>query len=235
MRKISLFTIAITITIYAASWFTSYRPLLPGYHSLFYTPAKYKALQMKIESENVFLANNANNTVSQSLFYKNLQNSFDNTLLPYWLGTRWNFYGTTQIPGEGSIACGYFVTTFLKHTGAEINRTHLAQLPSEQMIRELVDKKSIFHYNKHSFGAFIETLKNNGTGIYIIGLDNHTGFIEVSDQVYFIHSSGRFPFCVIKEDAAESTVLQKSKYKVAGKLTGDNKFISYYTKKALQN
>ncbi len=235
MRKIPLIVFATTITIYVATWFTSYRSLLPGYHYFFYTSAKYNALQKQIKSENIFLANHASDNKSRNLFYKNLENCFGNTLLPYWLGTRWNFYGTTQIPGEGTIACGYFVTTFLKHTGAEINRSHLAQLPSEQMIIELVDTKSIYHYNKHVFSAFIESLKSNGNGIYVIGLDNHTGFIEVSDNVYFIHSSGRFPFCVIKELASKSIVLKKSKYKVVGKLTGDDKFISYYTKKALHN
>lgn len=32
-------------------------------------------------------------------------------VFPYWYGTKWDFNGTTEMPQEGSIACGYFVTT----------------------------------------------------------------------------------------------------------------------------
>ena len=38
-------------------------------------------------------------------------------LLPAWNGTAWAMNGTSQVPGRGSIACGYFVSTTLMHAG----------------------------------------------------------------------------------------------------------------------
>src|SRR5215212_694349 len=32
------------------------------------------------------------------------------SIIPYWIGTKWNFNGITEVPQKGSIACGYFVT-----------------------------------------------------------------------------------------------------------------------------
>jgi hypothetical protein len=33
------------------------------------------------------------------------------TIIPAWIGTGWDFNGITEKPQQGSIACGYFVTT----------------------------------------------------------------------------------------------------------------------------
>lgn len=65
------------------------------------------------------------------------------TILPSWVGTKWDFNGTTQIPQQGSIACGYFVTTVLQDGGVKLNRVKLAQCASEQMITTLVQPKLI--------------------------------------------------------------------------------------------
>ena len=40
----------------------------------------------------------------------------------HWKGTPWDFNGTTRTPGEGAIACGYFVTTVLEQAGFKIER-----------------------------------------------------------------------------------------------------------------
>src|ERR1700741_5295000 len=53
------------------------------------------------------------------------------SLLPCWYGTPWGFYGTTEEPGQGTIACGYFVTTVLRDAGCSLQRIKLAQYPSE--------------------------------------------------------------------------------------------------------
>ncbi|HEY1086629.1 MAG TPA: hypothetical protein VGE37_03005, partial [Archangium sp.] len=36
---------------------------------------------------------------------------------PAWAGTVWDFNGTSTVPGEGKIACGYDVTTVLEQAG----------------------------------------------------------------------------------------------------------------------
>src|SRR4051812_5282380 len=49
------------------------------------------------------------------------------TIIPEWIGTAWNFYGTSEKPHEGTIACGYFVTTILRDAGVNLARIKLAQ------------------------------------------------------------------------------------------------------------
>lgn len=152
-------------------------------------------------------------------------------IFPYWYGTDWDFNGTSQTPNEGSIACGYFVTTTLRDLGVDLNRVKLAQCASEEMIKKLVSEDNIYRFSNKNIQEFEDTLKDKGNGIYVVGLDNHTGFLYLSDEGnYFIHSSGARPFKVVKEKLAESYLLKKSKYRIAGKLSGDQKLLSNWTK-----
>lgn len=48
-------------------------------------------------------------------------------IAPFWYGTPWDFNGTTEQPGTGAIACGYFVTTVLRDAGVQLERVRLAQ------------------------------------------------------------------------------------------------------------
>jgi len=156
------------------------------------------------------------------LFVKNISRK----IFPYWYGTKWDFNGTTQKPQEGAIACGYFVTTTLQHMGVKINRVKMAQCASEEMIRSLVDKKSVYHLSGLSLTEFEKKLVKLGTGLYIIGLDNHTGYVLVCDEGnFFIHASGWFPFKVVKDKLSESNVIGRSKYRVLGKISDDEKFL----------
>lgn len=151
-------------------------------------------------------------------------------IFPYWYGTDWNFNGTSEKPNEGSIACGYFVTTTLRDLGVDINRVKLAQCASEEMIKKLVSENNIFRFSNKNILEFEQTLKEKGNGIYVVGLDNHTGFLYLSDDGnYFIHSSGARPFKVVKEKLMESTLLMKSKYRVVGKLSSDKQLLSHWT------
>src|SRR5688572_15466983 len=40
----------------------------------------------------------------------------------YWTGTPWDFNGVTRKPGEGKIACGYFITNTLTDLGFTLER-----------------------------------------------------------------------------------------------------------------
>lgn len=207
--------------VMACLWFTVYRPFIPGYHQFYYSEQAYKKTCEEIKQSN------KNLTVRNA--QQNLINNFTKHLLPFWLGTRWSFYGTTYVPGEGSIACGYFVTTVLQHLGVKLDRNALAQCASEQLIKTLCSKSNITYANNTSLQEFNNALLHKGSGLYIIGLDNHTGFILVQNgQAYFIHSSGRFPFGVVKEEVLKSKVLEKSFYKVLGKISHDIQFMHLY-------
>lgn len=152
-------------------------------------------------------------------------------IFPYWYGTPWNFNGTTQKPNEGKIACGYFVTTTIEDMGFPINRIKLAQCASEEMIKNLVSKENITRFSGISMEDFENKITKRGNGLYIIGLDNHTGFVQISDNGnYFIHSNGYFPQEVMKEKLSDSKIIAKSKYRVVGKISADKKFLNNWTK-----
>lgn len=147
-------------------------------------------------------------------------------VFPYWYGTKWDFNGTTEMPQEGSIACGYFVTTTLRDMGVPINRVKMAQCASEEMIRSLASKEQVHYISNTTLKEFEKKIVSYGNGLYIIGLDNHTGFVWINGSGhYFIHSTGWFPFKVVKDKIAESSVLEKSKYRVVGKISDDERFL----------
>jgi hypothetical protein len=166
--------------------------------------------------------NHADKKTLKAAFIKHITQK----VFPYWYGTKWDYNGTTETPQEGSIACGYFVTTTLRDMGVPINRVKMAQCASEEMIHSLVSKKNIYHISNVSLKDFEKKLIEYGNGLYVIGLDNHTGFILINGNEHlFIHSTGWFPFKVVKDVISESSVLSKSKYRVVGKISDDDDFL----------
>jgi len=148
------------------------------------------------------------------------------TIVPSWIGTAWDFNGTTEIPQKGTIACGYFVTTVLRDAGLPIARIKLAQCASEQLITALIQPKYIERFSNVAIDIFIQSVQKQGYGLYIVGLDNHVGFIyNDGNEIYFIHSTFVGTRNVQKEKAADSWVLSQSKYKVLGKLSADERVL----------
>ena len=153
------------------------------------------------------------------------------TIVPAWIGTQWEFNGTSEIPNKGSIACGYFVTTVLRDSGLPIARIKLAQCASEEMIKTLVSKQNISRFSNSNFKVFISFLKTNHNGLYVIGLDNHTGFILKDDaEIWFIHSTFIGNGRVQKEIAEKSSILKNSKYKIVGKISVDENTLNRWIK-----
>ncbi|WP_299114712.1 hypothetical protein [uncultured Winogradskyella sp.] len=114
-----------------------------------------------------------------------------NDIVPHWYGTPWDFNGHTNMPNHGEIACGYFVSTTLKHLGFNLNRYKMAQaagLDGAKLIQPITDIK------RYSNLSFLQ-LKNKvnsvySNGIYFVGLDNHVGYVIIKDRkLYFLHSS----------------------------------------------
>ncbi len=149
------------------------------------------------------------------------------TIIPNWIGTKWDFNGTTEIPQKGGIACGYFVTTVLRDAGFKLSRARLAQCASEEMILALVQRKYVQRFSNISIENFIKAIQRNSTGLYIVGLDNHTGFIYSNGMdIYFIHSSFVGTRNVQMELAKDSWVLSRSHYKVLANLSGDEELLN---------
>ncbi len=147
-------------------------------------------------------------------------------MFPSWYGTAWDFNGTTEVPRQGKIACGYFVSTVLRDAGWKVQRARLAQQASENIILSLTTETYVKRFRRVALGDFVNAVKNWGTGIYIVGLDVHTGFIvNTGDEVYFIHSPYVDPYMVVRETATDSKILAASNYRVLGKVMADDLFL----------
>jgi hypothetical protein len=167
---------------------------------------------------------------------KLLVTSIGDSIFPFWKGTPWAFHGTTETPGKGKIACGYFVTTVLRDLGVPVKRAGYAQMASEDMIKKMVNEKHIYRYSKQSVYSILQQVRKNGTAVYIVGLDNHVGFLVYqNNEAHFVHSSGRFPFCVISEPALASRVLHDSKYHVLGCISCDDDFLDRWENRIAAN
>jgi hypothetical protein len=139
-----------------------------------------------------------------------------------WLGTPWDFNGTAKGPGEGKIACGYFVATVLKDAGFQVDRYQLAQQPSGNILHTFLSNDACTLTVSQDYQAFAADVEKREPGICIVGLDTHVGFIIITDQTWrFIHSSGSQPWCVVDEDRANAGVLQRSSWRMLGNLTAD--------------
>lgn len=139
-----------------------------------------------------------------------------------WLGTPWDFNGTSATPGGGKIACGYFVATILKDAGFRVDRYRLAQQASENIMKSFIEGKSCRRTVGQPYNAFSSTVRSGETGISIVGLDSHVAFlVNGSDGFHMIHSSGAQPWCVVDEPSSRAEVLKRSNYRVVGHLTSD--------------
>jgi len=160
----------------------------------------------------------------QTLYNKNKEKAIDsastylyskliNDIVPHWYGTPWEFSGHTDIPNQGEIACGYFVSTTLKHLGFVINRYKMAQQAGLNEAIALQPKPDLKIYSGLTFTS-LKTKLNNvyKNGVYFVGLDNHVGYVLIKDkEIYFLHSS----YCdnkVVIELAETSPCFQSNLY-----------------------
>ena len=148
---------------------------------------------------------------------------FTDSLLPAWYGTRWDFNGMTRTPRQGAIACGSFVVFTLQDLGFKIP-TRMLRQPAENIIKNLCSKKAIHHFPaRFSLSKIEQWFVQRGTGIYIVGLDIHVGFIIVKEnKVTFCHSSYfNPPLQVVNEPLLTDNPFTHSRYKVVGRILTD--------------
>jgi hypothetical protein len=139
-------------------------------------------------------------------------------IFSYWYGTPWDFNGQTQVPGQGTIACGYFVTTVLRDAGLNIPRVRWACVASEEAIMKMTT--DIKRFSNRPVNEVITSLKSRGDGLYVVGLDRHFWFIYVKgDTLKFVHSNYYEPAIgVMAQDLDTENPLNASQYRVIGRI-----------------
>jgi len=191
--------------------------------------SSYIEVKYNIKSRRIALSKKYKHPLSPSdisALQKDFTSMVVDSIFPYWYGTPWDFNGTTQKPGEGSIACGYFITTILQDAGLPIQRVKLAQCASQQIIADVVRKNHKKIFSNATMDKFLSYIKEQGYGLYIVGLDFHVGFLyNDGNEIHFIHAKWINPKAVVKEVASVSGVLEHSAYKIVGKISDDELFL----------
>lgn len=231
-RKVIVLSSLILIILLIIA-FSGRKGTFPGYHKFFYTPSGYLKQVEKIQKYKTDKYREYRESQNPAIKDRILAEACDDfpgliikKLFPYWYGTRWSFEGMSEIPGKGSIACGYFVTTILRDAGYILNRSELAQLPSESMILRIIDEDYIHRFSNKEIKGINEYLKELDGVLFLVGLDTHTGFIyREKNNFYFVHSSGKYPWAVVRENILKSKVFIESKYKVIASLDADQDFV----------
>ncbi len=156
-----------------------------------------------------------------------LKEKLTTEVFPAWYGTTWDYNGYTNKPRVGIVACGYFVSTTLKHAGFNVNRYDLAKKYSFSIVKSLCGEPKTYHNTETLYEQLLEA----PDALYVVGLSNHVGFLEkTGNNIYFIHSNYMGPVAVEKELAADSDAFNSSNVFVVGNLTGNNDSVSKWLK-----
>lgn len=193
-----------------------------------FTPkGNYASILRTIETDKSFFKNlyqtNKNKAIDSASNY--IHSKLLNDIVPHWYGTVWDFNGHTNIPNNGEIACGYFVSTTLKHLGFNLNRYKMAQAAGLDEAKLLQSKSDIKIYSNLSFEALRSKVNSvYSDGVYFVGLDNHVGYVLIKDKVlYFLHSSYCDDKVVI--ELAETSPCFKSNIYVFAEITTNKELI----------
>lgn len=147
-------------------------------------------------------------------------------MFAYWHGTTWDFNGTTQTPGKGEIACGYFLTTVMKHTGFDIKRVWMAQQASSVLIKAYCSNIN----TSNSLDKVKQYLsKQPDNSVFIVGLDSHTGFVtKKGSEYYLIHSNYIGREGVVKEKLDDAQVLNHNSFFMIGNVSQNRPVIQQW-------
>jgi hypothetical protein len=138
-------------------------------------------------------------------------------IFPAWLGTPWGLGPTSTAirphePGK-VVGCSYFLTAVLLNAGLRLeSRARFAMAPSELIQKALTPAKTDLH---RIFKVEGEPLRRRiaklGDGVYVVGLNIHTGFLVVKgNDVRVVHASYTPPTQVVDEPLLQSQVIDLS-------------------------
>ncbi len=144
-----------------------------------------------------------------------------------WRGTGYDFNGVAERPGQGKIACGYFVSTLIRDAGFKVNRYKLAQQPSSNILRTFTDSENCELRVGEKYDTYADWLESMEPGIYLMGLDTHVGFVVVerNGDMKFLHSSGIDKAGVVEESRDQAKAIKWSNWRMLGHFTADPEVI----------
>lgn len=200
-------------------------------------PAKYATLKVEVERWRKDLAARhakAKNALELAVVEAEARNLLERVLpamMRCWLGTKYDFNGTAEGPGQGKIACGYFVATVLKDAGFKVDRYKLAQQASGNILETFLPKNACFLTVDQDYQEFAAEVAKRDPGVYVVGLDTHVAFLVVRDGgFHFIHASGAKPWCVVDQGVNDAGALRRSSWRVLGNLTAEPSVIRRWLK-----
>ncbi len=200
-------------------------------------PAKYATLKVEVERWRKDLAarhakaKNASERTAVEAEARNLLERVLPAMMRCWLGTPYDFNGTAAGPGQGKIACGYFVATVLKDAGFKVDRYKLAQQASGNILETFLAKKACSLTVDQDYQQFAVEVAKRDPGVYVVGLDTHVAFLVVRDGgFHFIHASGSKPWCVVDEQVGDAGALRRSSWRMLGNLTAEPTVIRRWLK-----
>ena len=193
-----------------------------GFYSLGNAQNTYNKYLTQVQKQREQLAQKQLNTKVLNDCSQLLYNAFAEEIFPAWLGTPWDFNGISNEPQKGKIACGYFVSTTLKHLGSNLNRYKVAQQASATIVKAFAPNQTKKFYSLDQLTNYLYCQEDQ---IYVLGLDYHVGFILIQNQQSFFVHSDYFHNQVVKEPIENSIGLQNNQLYVLGSITKNKHFL----------
>lgn len=153
-----------------------------------YPEAKAKMLQLRNTVRQQLRAGSIDSTQAGVLFTEGLLQE----IIPHWYGTPWDFNGYTDTPQKGKIACGYFVSTTLLHSGINLDRYKLAQQAPKDEVIALSLRKPFRGFSGFPASSMATNMNQElKEGLYFLGLgESHVGYLLKQDsELYLIHAN----------------------------------------------
>jgi hypothetical protein len=158
-------------------------------------------------------------------------------LFASWLGSRWGL-GLPQstIPKVGKTNCGLFVAVVLRDAGFRLPIWKFNRQTAYHGTRSLAPRRLIRFLHRKSMKGFISAVRRMGPGLYLIGLDFHTGFLRVHDdgRVRFVHAS-YVTRTVVDEPAETAIPIVSARYaRMVGKILQPNMLRSWLKRRPIK-
>lgn len=209
-------------------------------HNIVLKPeGNYNELKRSIKEKQADFAKKYTNSANKDSIIKEARKYFEETLInkvfSHWYGMEWNFSGYSDIPQKGEVGCSYFVSNTLLHMGLNINRYKFGQAHALSIAKSFQPDKKVIQIRGKEQSEIVEFIKKKlKEGLYIVGLDNHVGFILFrKGDVFFIQSSYIDPIQVVVEKAEIAPALTSSLYVIGELSTNDSLIVKWITKERI--